>query len=565
MSLKDIRSKYPQYKDLSDGDLVYGLYAKNYSDIPMGQFADQVDLSRGEFSSMIASARKSGYKPTSRTQSTNRIEENLNGTGLIRSAIQGATLGGADEVVGGGAALGRKLMGDERPIGEIYTQEQQAEEARLNQYRKTDPVKAGVAEFTGSMAAPFGVVKNVKQAVAAGTGVGGLTGFLTGEDDNRLKSAGYGALFGGLLGPAAYKGGELASSSFGKALQNRAKKLAAKGAPNADQLRKEANEAYTIAKESGVTIDPTQFSNFVDDVVKSVSGKTAVQKSAKDKLMPSIKDVKDMLTSSIGEELGFEDLEELRKIASIPAGDITNKAQQSSAMVIIGAIDDLADSIDPTQMQGDLFQDQLKEAFGGSFKAARSMWGKLRKTEQMDTILLNAGTYAGGLESGIKNQLNSILRNPRKQRGFTKAELNMMREISEGTPLGNLAGSVSQMGLSATGGRNIMGAGTGIAAGGGVGFALGGPAGAAIGMGAEMAATTTLKYIREKSMEQQVKILRDLMASGQVEKFANQAPEAFAVLEMAAQKMGQGAIITNTPDLQRTTQRGLLSQQSKEQ
>ena len=197
---------------------------------------------------------------------------------------------------------------------------------------------------------------------------------------------------------------------------------------------------------------------------------------------------------------------------------------------------------------------------GSAFKDARSMWGKLRKTEQIDELLLNAGTYAGGLESGIKNQLNSILRNPRKQRNFTKAELKMMREISEGTPLGNLAGSVSQMGLSATGGRNVLSAGTGMAAGGTAGFVIGGPVGAAIGAGAELTAATALKYVREKSMEQQVKILRDLIASGQVEKFANQAPQAFAVIQQAAQKIGQSTIINNTPELQRTEPRGLLSQ-----
>ena len=559
MSLQDIRSKFPQYDDIPDGELTYKLWSKAYSDIPMGQFADKMKLSRGEFSSMIASARKSGYTPTSKTQSKDRVIEDLGGTGILRSAIQGATFGGADEIVAGGAAAGRKLMGDDRAMGDIYTQEHKAELGRLGQYRKTDPVKSGIAEFAGGMAAPMGIAKTAKQAFGFGTGVGATAGFLSGEDDNRLKSAGYGALFGGLLGPAAYKGGELASSAFGKALQSRAKKLAAKGAPDAAQLRKEANEAYTIAKESGVIIDPAQFSSFVDEVVQSVSGKTKVQQVAMDKLMPSIADVKKSLTDSVSEELGFDDLEALRKIASIPAGDITNKSQQSTAMVIINAIDDLAENINPSQVQGDLFQEQLKAAVGSSFKNARSMWGKLRKTEQMDDLLLNAGTYAGGLESGIKNQLNSILRNKRRQRGFTKAELDMMREISQGTPIGNLAGSVSQMGLSATGGRAGMAAG-GMATGGGLGFVLGGPAGAVLGAGTEVAATSVLKYVREKSMEQQVKILRDLMASGQVEKFANQAPEAFAILQQAAQKIGQATVITNTPELQRTQPRGLLSQ-----
>ena len=82
MSLQDIRNKFPQYDDISDGDLAYKLYAKNYSDMPMGQFADQMNLSRDEFSFMIASARKAGYTPTSRTQSKDRVIEDLGGTGI---------------------------------------------------------------------------------------------------------------------------------------------------------------------------------------------------------------------------------------------------------------------------------------------------------------------------------------------------------------------------------------------------------------------------------------------------------------------------------------------------
>jgi len=561
MTLQDIRKKFPQYNDISDGDLAYKLYAKNYSDMPMGQFADKMDLSRDEFSFMIASAKKSGYKPTSRTQSKGRVVEDLGGTGLARSAIQTATFGGADELVAHGASFGRKLMGDKRPIRDIYNQEHKAEEGRLEQYRKTDPVKAGVAEFAGGMIAPFGLVKNIKQAAVLGAGTGGATGFLSGKEGERAEGAGYGALFGGLLGPTFYKLGDLASSAFGQAFQNRAKKLATKDAPNAAQIRTEADEAYRIAKESGVMIDPKQYAEFVESTLKSVSEKTPVTRAAMDELMPKMATIKRMLEDTVGEQLGLDDLEALRRIAKIPAGDMTNPDQQRQAMKIVNSIDDLMENIEPSKLQGDLFQSELKEEIGGQFKNARSMWGKLRKTEAMDDLLLNAGTYAGGLESGIKNQLNSILKvGSKKQRGFTKSELKMMREITEGTPIGNLAGSLGMLGLSATGGRNVMGAGSGMALGGVGGFAVGGPAGAVVGAGVELASTSALKYIREKNMEQKVQILRDLMASGKVEEFANKAPEAFEILQRAAQQIGQSAIISNTPELQPTQPRGLLSE-----
>ena len=69
-----------------------------------------------------------------------------------------------------------------------------------------------------------------------------------------------------------------------------------------------------------------------------------------------------------------------------------------------------------------------------------------------------------------------------------------------------------------------------------------------------------LKYVREKNMEQKVQILRDLIASGQVDKFAKLAPEAFDLINKAAQKISQSTIITNTTEFQRTEPRGLLSE-----
>lgn len=559
MSLADIRSKFPQYDDMSDGDLAYRMYINNYSDMPMGIFADKLDLSKREFAEMIVSAKDFGYEPTVRGQSVKRVDYDIGATGLPRSIAQGMTFGGADEIVSGGAAIGRKIQGDERAIGDIYQQGLKAERDRLEQYRETDPVKAGVAEFAGAVAVPMGAVKGVKSAVGAGAGTGAATGFLSAKDD-RLEAGGYGALFGGLLGPAFYKGGELASTQFAKLFKDRARKAAAEGAPALEQLKREASEAYTKAKNSGAIIDPNQYREFVETVITSVSGKSKVQQQAMEELMPKLSTVKRMLEGSVGEQLGLEDLESLRRIAKIPAGDITNPDQQRAAMNIVNSIDDLMENIQPSQLQGDLFQEQFKKEVGGAFKDARSMWSKVRKTEAMDELIEKAGTYAGGLESGIKNQLSTILRNPKQQRGYTKAELDMMREIVEGTPVGNLIGGISQLGLSTSGGRNVFNIGSGLATAGATGAVLGGPMGAVIGMAGEITATTALRHIREQSMANQVKIMRDLIASGRMQEFAATAPEAFNLLKQAAQKVGQGAIITTTPELQRSKPRGLLAQ-----
>ncbi len=71
----------------------------------MGIFADKLDLSKREFAEMIVSAKNFGYEPTVRGQSVKRVDYDIGATGLPRSIAQGMTFGGADEIVGGGAAL----------------------------------------------------------------------------------------------------------------------------------------------------------------------------------------------------------------------------------------------------------------------------------------------------------------------------------------------------------------------------------------------------------------------------------------------------------------------------
>ena len=44
MNIADIRAKFPQYDDLSDGELVRGLHAKFYSDMPYADFLKQINF-----------------------------------------------------------------------------------------------------------------------------------------------------------------------------------------------------------------------------------------------------------------------------------------------------------------------------------------------------------------------------------------------------------------------------------------------------------------------------------------------------------------------------------------
>jgi len=46
ITIQEVRSKYPQYSDLSDQQLVDSLHGKYYSDIPINDFYQQVGLGK---------------------------------------------------------------------------------------------------------------------------------------------------------------------------------------------------------------------------------------------------------------------------------------------------------------------------------------------------------------------------------------------------------------------------------------------------------------------------------------------------------------------------------------
>ncbi|MCP4410188.1 MAG: hypothetical protein GY807_21085 [Gammaproteobacteria bacterium] len=62
-TIQDIRAKFPQYDDVSDGDLVEGIYKKFYSDVPFAKFAQAVGYA-GPESNVAAKQDVVGYEET---------------------------------------------------------------------------------------------------------------------------------------------------------------------------------------------------------------------------------------------------------------------------------------------------------------------------------------------------------------------------------------------------------------------------------------------------------------------------------------------------------------------
>jgi hypothetical protein len=544
--IQSIRDKFPQYSDLSDAELAMGVYGKFYSDMPIIGFAKQVGLDKAQSLDLLKLTNQKGKglrfdQPSVATGGTTM--------GVGRNVLQGLTLGAGDEIVAGGTAAVRKIMGDDRSLGDVYGQELERERARIGQFEGEAPIASTVSEIAGAAALPIGSMATLGKAAATGLGYGAASGFLSGEGGvgERAQSAAVGATLGGMFGAGFKKASDMAGSGFERYLSGKAAKAVAEGGQSVEQLKAQASALYDEARKSGATILKEAFDDFVTQTINKVSG--GVSPEIFSRLKPSSSAVLDAMqdVSKLGKSIGIDDLEGIRRLANVPAGKVTDKAEQQAAMMIIDGIDDFISNIGPDQItKGSV------KGVAETFKKARGLWSRMRKTETISDIIETAkeGGYAGGFESGLKTQIGTILRNKKKRRGFSKDEIALLSQIQQGSPIGRVLAGLSYLGFSPSGGRTAPAAG-GMATGAIVGgLAGGGPLGALVGAGIEVAGTTALRAVREMDLEKRARTLQQIISSGRADEVMQKSPEAFKMLQEAANAMARGATQATAGNIQ---------------
>tara|TARA_R110000764_G_scaffold201097_1_gene286343 strand:- start:201 stop:1859 length:1659 start_codon:yes stop_codon:yes gene_type:complete len=544
-NMKAARESYPQYADLSDAELMAAVYKKHYSDIPVMGFVKTLmsDFDMGmdqvkEFSK-IAKDQGADFSFSQPTPSVGGKS-----LGAVRGGIQGLTFGAGDEIVGGGVAALRKLTGDERAIGDIYSDELSRERSRIDQFRETNPALAYGSEIAGGVAAPLGAVKTIKGAAGIGLGTGAAAGFLGSEGglEQRATGAVTGGVLGALLGSGLQGAAKGITGSFEDYMTSRAARAVAEGAESVEALKREASNAYEVANASGVRVDKAVFDDLITKITSGIAGGSA--RSVRPKLIPKASDALDAMKEYTKRSVGIDDLEYFRSLAQAPASMVTDKAEQRAASIMINGIDDFVDSITPDKLS--VNPEKAQEAFG-SLKKARELWARMRKTERIQKIIdvAEEGGYAGGFESGIKTQIGNILRNAKLRRGYSKNEISLLTQIQKGTPVGRILAGISYLGISPSGGRRALNA-SGAVMGGAAGFLAGGPIGALLGAGAEITATSALRAVREMSLNKQISLYADVLASGKADQVVKEYPGLMRYLQAVATKATTGGV-TQTP------------------
>lgn len=131
-------------------------------------------------------------------------------------AVQGATLGFADEAEGAGRALYDKATGDDngKNLEDLYKQYRDSARQRYHQAQQENPWSYGAGNVAGGVATAFVPGLNIAKAgsvggaLARGAAAGGLSGLGASESDTVAGDVGntaLGAGIGGVTGAAGYK------------------------------------------------------------------------------------------------------------------------------------------------------------------------------------------------------------------------------------------------------------------------------------------------------------------------------------------------------------------------
>lgn len=424
---------------------------------------------------------------------------------------QGLTLGFGDELSAAAGsvprAIGDMVGGRGFDLGRAYDENLGVTRQTMNDAAALNPTAAAAGEVTGAVVNPLSRLPLSKVAsttgkllVGAGEGavLGGAYGFGSGETmDERLSGAGIGAAGGAALGIVAPWLANKVGGAVNSAAQRQATNAAIKAAPDAADLKAASAALFRKVDQSGVTVDTNRFSQLVQNLVAGAKKdriSPTLDPKAHGAFVELIGALDDVQKS--GGSLTVSDLHTLRQIAQKAA--VSSEGRDAMfANRIVDALDDFVTQPGATVMPPNRIG-QASSA-GNDLLNAISTWGRARRVGLIEEAIYRAQNQASGFENGLRIQFRQLLQNPKTRKLFSKAELQAIEEVANGTPLSNITRLLGKFGFGGGSASNMLGGTIGA----GAGMTLGGPLGAmvaaAVGTGARKAGEVLAKRGAERA------------------------------------------------------------------
>lgn len=308
--------------------------------------------------------------------------------------------------------------------------------AMLSRADADNPASFGAGEITGAIGTSIvpgaAAVKGAQGANlalrSAGVGAGQGAVFGAGEDgtlEQRVNSAGKGALVGGAFGFGAPVIGKILGGATNKFLST----ITRQRIPSSKALATAATASFKEAEKIGRNVPPTDLNRIVKDITTHAH-KLGLRKGSNDKALANLrkfnKEAKRIIQSNQGAATP-KDMDGLHRILNRRvAGRGTNAADDKRLVAELSR-----------RFDGHLKASVGDDAFN-AFRQGRELHRNRRKLELFETAFANAeraGKQKGraALESGMRNALRGILEDPAKAARLNSAELQAVRLAVEGT------------------------------------------------------------------------------------------------------------------------------------
>lgn len=381
------------------------------------------------------------------------------------------------------------LQGRGFDIPRAFQQELKVGEDAAANIRGLNPDAYDKGGVLGSLAlmgrSPTGAVTTmvpniVKRAAVQGGTMGATMGFgQPGSLQERMLNAGAGGATSALLGAGA---GKLASYVTGATRV--APAPGRTGAPpKTAELFAKGDAAFKSAKSSGAVLSQSSAKNVVGGLRQILIDEGAITPSGKVADLPKINHALNLADDYASADMTMEQLLRVRKQLG-KAASSTDKDERSLAMALIQKFDKDVLSRTPADFAAGA---QAAPKALRDWEAGRGFWHTAKKAETVEELANSAvrqsrKSAAVPVEQATRNKFANFTEKPKNLRGFTPEEVQALKNVSQGTAVGNTAKQVGRLAPTTLGGLGVK-AGIPFAIGSTVGGPVAGTAAASVSVG----------------------------------------------------------------------------------